>query len=171
MMRWTAALLPAAALLLSTAAGPAVAADPSGGWLSYAVFRAKPTDVITRLSATMVVPPTPKTPKVAAGRSAIQTPLSIFCNGESLLKYTQRRLNGSTGRGYPKGFPAFWFGLQTAEGDGALVQLGLGRIVALHHRSSTAHQFAPRGSFPQFLRRRSDRTPGPAHHGQVARRL
>jgi hypothetical protein len=31
------------------------AADPSGGWLSYAVYTApNPTDIITKLTATMV---------------------------------------------------------------------------------------------------------------------
>ena len=61
----------------------AYAADPSAGWLSYAVFEAAATDTITSLSATMTVPS-----KV-------------------------------------KGFgsdPAFWFGVQTHDGDGALVQ-------------------------------------------------
>ena len=73
-----------AALFLANVVGLAAAADPSGGWLCYAKYTApKPTDIITKLSATMVVPPTPKT---------------------------------------PKGFPAFWFGLQTSKGDGALVQ-------------------------------------------------
>ena len=58
------------------------AADPSEGWLSYAVYRApNETDVITRLSATMIVP------------------------------------DDSHG-----GTPAFWFGVQTAHGDGALIQ-------------------------------------------------
>ena len=58
--------------------------DPSEGWLSYAVFRAPaPNDTITKLSATMVVPPKPR---------------------------------------LPGGSPAFWFGVQTARGDGALVQ-------------------------------------------------
>lgn len=71
----------AAAFLLLC--GAANAADPSGGWLSYAVFKAKPTDIITKLSATMIVPPSPKT---------------------------------------PHGAPAFWFGVQTEHGDGALVQ-------------------------------------------------
>lgn len=35
------------------------AADPSGGWLSYAIFEANATDVITKLSATMSVPDAP----------------------------------------------------------------------------------------------------------------
>ena len=62
----------------------ALSNDPSGGWLSYAVYNApNTTDVITRMSATQIVPPTPKN-------------------------------NG--------GSPAFWFGLQTDNGDGALVQ-------------------------------------------------
>eukprot|EP01050_Picozoa_sp_SAG11_P012939 SAG11_NODE_1475_length_4838_cov_3.412956_4_plen_136_part_00 len=47
-------------LLLSAAASLAGAGDPSGGWLTFAVYRApKPTDIITKLSATMVVPETP----------------------------------------------------------------------------------------------------------------
>lgn len=59
-------------------------ADPSGGWLSYAVYNApNPTDIVTKLSATMVVPDKPKS---------------------------------------PFGSPAFWFGVQTAKGDGALIQ-------------------------------------------------
>ena len=59
-----------------------IAADPSGGWLSYAVYRApNASDIITRLSATMVVP---------------------------------SKAHGGT--------PAFWFGVQTAHGDGALIQ-------------------------------------------------
>ena len=34
-------------------------ADPSGGWLSYAVYTApNPTDIITRMAAVMVVPET-----------------------------------------------------------------------------------------------------------------
>ena len=60
-----------------------LAADPSPGWLSYAVFEAAANDTITSLSATMSVPA-----KV-------------------------------------KGFgsdPAFWFGVQTHKGDGALIQ-------------------------------------------------
>lgn len=61
----------------------AVAPDPSGGWLSYAIFEAAPTDIITTLSATMSVPDEP----------------------------TQ---GGAE--------PAFWFGVQTHDGDGALVQ-------------------------------------------------
>jgi len=41
----------------------AMAADPSGGWLSYAVYEAPdPTDIITKLSATMVVPKKPYSP-------------------------------------------------------------------------------------------------------------
>jgi hypothetical protein len=93
-----------------------VGADPSGGWLSYAIYNApNPTDgewplcfsntfmvfvwfvVITKLSATMVVPDTPQS------------------------------------RG---GSPAFWFGVQTQHGDGALIQpimakwLGKGFIMA-----------------------------------------
>lgn len=59
-------------------------ADPSGGWLSYAIFKApEATDVITKLSASMEVPETPEN-------------------------------HG--------GQPAFWFGIQTAKGDGALIQ-------------------------------------------------
>ena len=43
-------------LLVATA----LAADPSGGWLSYAEFKApESTDVITKLSASMTVPETP----------------------------------------------------------------------------------------------------------------
>lgn len=62
-----------------------VGADPSGGWLSYALYTApSPTDTITRLSAKMTVPDAPTT-----------------------------RFGGE---------PAFWFGVQTAKGDGALVQ-------------------------------------------------
>ena len=75
-----------AAAVLACCAGAAhsrPANDPSGGWLSYAKFTAKPTDTITRMSADMVVPDTP------------------------------------TKHG---GYPAFWFGLQTEKGDGALVQ-------------------------------------------------
>ena len=59
------------------------APDPSGGWLSYAVFEADPTDTITKLSATMTVPDAPK---------------------------------------HRGAEPAFWFGVQTHKGDGALVQ-------------------------------------------------
>jgi len=60
------------------------AADPSGGWLSYAVYTApQPTDIITRMAAVMTVPDTPKS---------------------------------------KSGSPAFWFGTQTAKGDGALIQ-------------------------------------------------
>jgi len=71
------------ALTLACAA-VASAADPSEGWLSYAVYNApKPTDVVTRLAGTMVVPPEPEN------------------------KF---------------GEPAFWFGVQTAKGDGALIQ-------------------------------------------------
>ena len=45
-----------AALLSSLLCASTFAADPSGGWLSYARYKApKPTDVITKLSATMVV--------------------------------------------------------------------------------------------------------------------
>jgi hypothetical protein len=66
------------ALALLTDAG-----DPSTGWLSYAQFTTNATDIITYLSADMVVPDKPLT------------------------------LGGS---------PAFWFGIQTANGDGALVQ-------------------------------------------------
>lgn len=41
--------------------GAGVGADPSSGWLSYAVYNApSATDVITRLSATMTVPDTPQ---------------------------------------------------------------------------------------------------------------
>ena len=44
------------ALLSSLLCASTFAADPSGGWLSYARYKApKPTDVITKLSATMVV--------------------------------------------------------------------------------------------------------------------
>ena len=46
-------------LSVATIAGIAAAQDPSGGWLSYAVFKAGPTDIITRLSATMVAPAAP----------------------------------------------------------------------------------------------------------------
>lgn len=70
-------------LIFSLAALCVSAADPSEGWLSYAVFEAAATDTITALSATLTVPS-----KV-------------------------------------KGFgsdPAFWFGVQTHDGDGALVQ-------------------------------------------------
>ena len=94
-------------LALASAAPMADAGDPSEGWcapaiphsdpplgpplplttpaarLSYAVFKAQPTQTITRMSATMTVPEAPKE-------------------------------RGS--------FPAFWFGTQTAKGDGALVQ-------------------------------------------------
>ena len=71
-------------LLSLLGAVAAAASDPSGGWLSYAVYNApRPTDTITRMSATTVVPPAPS--------------------------------DGG-------GSPAFWFGLQTASGDGALVQ-------------------------------------------------
>ena len=70
-------------LVLALTATIAQAADPSSGWLSYAVFTAEPTDIITSLSATMVVPELP----VEGG-----------------------------------GEPAFWFGVQTANGDGALIQ-------------------------------------------------
>ena len=95
-------------LTLASAAPMADAGDPSEGWcapasprsrtplpchppddpsraarLSYAVFKAQPTQTITRMSATMTVPDAPKE-------------------------------RGS--------FPAFWFGTQTAKGDGALVQ-------------------------------------------------
>ena len=72
-------------LLLLLLLHSALANDPSGGWLSYAVYNAPaPTDTITRMSATFVAPPAP----VESG-----------------------------------GSPAFWFGLQTAAGDGALVQV------------------------------------------------
>ena len=60
------------------------AADPSEGWLSYAQFAAGPTDTITHLEATMVVPDAPT-----------------------------HKFGGS---------PAFWFGVQTHDGAGALVQ-------------------------------------------------
>ena len=61
-------------------------ADPSSGWLSYAIYNApKTTDTITKLSATMVVP----------------DKLSSHGFGSE---------------------PAFWFGVQTSKGDGALVQ-------------------------------------------------
>ena len=72
------------ALLSSLLCASTFAADPSGGWLSYARYKApKPSDVITKLSATMVVP---------------DTPSKSF------------------------GSPAFWFGVQTDQGDGALIQ-------------------------------------------------
>eukprot|EP00038_Savillea_parva_P030273 m.76709 g.76709 ORF g.76709 m.76709 type:complete len:237 (-) comp9084_c0_seq2:227-937(-) len=75
-----AVVIASALLALGTTAR---AGDPSEGWLSYAVYNApKPTDIITRLSASMTVPP---------------------------------ELEGD-------GMPAFWFGVQTAKGDGALIQ-------------------------------------------------
>jgi len=64
-------------------AAVAYAPDPSSGWLSYAIYEAKPTDIITKMSAVMTVPENP-------------------------LK------DGAQ--------PAFWFGVQTHNGDGALVQ-------------------------------------------------
>jgi hypothetical protein len=83
-VRSLCAAVGAAAAVASASHPSPLGADPSGGWLSYAVYNApQPTDVITRLSATMVVPDTP-----------------------------QGHL----------GSPAFWFGTQTAKGDGALIQ-------------------------------------------------
>ena len=75
----------AAGILLTILTAPIIhAADPSSGWLSYAKYTApSPTDIITRMSATMIVPPTPTS---------------------------------------SDGGVAFWFGLQTSKGDGALVQ-------------------------------------------------
>eukprot|EP00966_Prymnesium_polylepis_P086101 1992823-Prymnesium_polylepis.1 len=70
-------------LLLAQSPAPALAGDPSRGWLSYAIFEANATDIITSLSATMSVPDKP--------------------------------LHGGAE-------PAFWFGVQTHDGDGALVQ-------------------------------------------------
>ena len=71
-------------LLLAGLALVARGADPSSGWLSYARYDApSPTDTITKLSASMIVPETP------VGRL---------------------------------GSAAFWFGVQTFHGDGALVQ-------------------------------------------------
>ena len=47
-------------MLLVTACAANLKADPSGGWLSYARYDApNPTDIITRLSATMIVPELP----------------------------------------------------------------------------------------------------------------
>ena len=83
-VRSLCAAVGAAAAVASASHPSPLGADPSGGWLSYAVYNApQPTDVITRLSATMVMPDTPK---------------------------------GHLGS------PAFWFGTQTAKGDGALIQ-------------------------------------------------
>jgi hypothetical protein len=48
-------------LVCFTAVACCRAADPSGGWLSYAKYTAPhPTDIITRMKATMIVPPTPE---------------------------------------------------------------------------------------------------------------
>ena len=57
-----------ATLCLLTLVGAVQAADPSGGWLSYAVYTApNPTDIITRMGATMVVPETPKSKNGSPG--------------------------------------------------------------------------------------------------------
>ena len=80
----------------------ALAADPSEGWLSYAVFKAQPTQVITKLSATMVVPAAPKNP-------------------------------GSS--------PAFWFGVQTEKGDGALVQPIMAKELGYLGKGSAYYMF------------------------------
>ena len=75
-------------LLLLVLLPRALANDPSGGWLSYAVYNAPaPTDTITRMSARFVCPDAPA--DTTGSSSSI----------------------------------AFWFGLQTAQGDGALVQV------------------------------------------------
>ena len=51
----------AVAILAVFFVATAKAADPSSGWLSYAIFKApEPTDIITKLSAKMTVPETPK---------------------------------------------------------------------------------------------------------------
>ena len=80
------------ALLAAAIASVAYASDPSTGWLSYALFTApNATDIITSLSATMVVPDKP-----------------TMLGAE----------------------PALWFGLQTADGDGALVQPIMAKWIA-----------------------------------------
>jgi hypothetical protein len=42
------------------------------------------------------------------------------------------------------------------------VKLGLGRLAALHHRSSASYQIHKSDSVSVFLRRQCDRTPGEA---------
>eukprot|EP00966_Prymnesium_polylepis_P005961 136266-Prymnesium_polylepis.1 len=67
----------------SAPASARATADPSGSWLSYAIFEAGDGHTITQMNATVVVPAKPS----AVGAD-----------------------------------PSFWFGLQTAKGNGALVQ-------------------------------------------------
>lgn len=77
-------MIPTVLVSLLSTVSFSLAADPSGGWLSFAKYTApNPTDTITRMKASMIVPNTPE----------------------------------NSG-----GSPAFWFGLQTDKGNGALVQ-------------------------------------------------
>jgi hypothetical protein len=75
-------------LLIGTVAvviAVASAGDPSGGWLSYAEFKAPPTSKITFINMSWVVPEHPE-------------------------------------RSFGSNAPGWWFGVQTADGNGALIQ-------------------------------------------------
>ena len=100
-------------------AAVATAPDPSGGWLSYALYEANATDIITKLSCTMTVPADP-----------------LHRGAE----------------------PAFWFGVQTHKGDGALVQPIQAKWLGgewdmfheifdwvTHHDSASEHYAVPAG--------------------------
>lgn len=63
----------------------ASAGDPSGGWLSYAEYKAPPTSKITFINMSWVVPEHPE-------------------------------------RSFGSNAPGWWFGVQTADGNGALIQ-------------------------------------------------
>ena len=107
-------------LLLLVLATPARAPDPSGGWLSYAIYEApNSTDIITKLSCVMTVPAAP-----------------LHSGAE----------------------PAFWYGVQTHRGDGALVQPIQAKWLrgewdmfheifdwTTHHDSASQHYAVPAG--------------------------
>ena len=78
--------------------------------------RAQPTQIITKLSATMVVPDGASPPPPARTRSLPLPRLSppAVASVSSSAATTAPKNPGSS--------PAFWFGVQTEKGDGALVQ-------------------------------------------------
>jgi hypothetical protein len=106
------------AMLLLAAAGAqfSEAADPSEGWLSYAVFKAQPTQISETRADHQVQDRRCRSlfHSVAIKDTTLHFLPAVTRLSAKMVVPDSPKMPGSS--------PAFWFGVQTAKGDGALVQ-------------------------------------------------
>jgi hypothetical protein len=109
-------------LLVGAVAQFSEAADPSEGWLSYAAFKAQPTQTSERAHAQTAPCTLAPPPAVYSTQPCPAQLIGLTRHAFAPVTRLSAKMVVPESPKAPGSSPAFWFGVQTAKGDGALVQ-------------------------------------------------